>query len=74
MRDGEDDMPPMAPPRWVRGIFVLFGVANIVGALLTFSDRTLPGVVVGFDSHGNSHPFRRPHAIEACQIAFIQKN
>jgi len=31
-------------PRWVRVIFVLFGVAIIVGALASFSDMTLPVV------------------------------
>ena len=34
-------------PRWARIAVTVFGVANIVGALLLWSDMTLPGVVIG---------------------------
>ncbi len=34
-------------PNWIRTLSVLFGLANVVGALVAFSAMTLGGVVVG---------------------------
>jgi hypothetical protein len=35
-------------PNWIRLLFVLFGIANVIGALAHLSWMTLPGIFIGF--------------------------
>ena len=34
-------------PKWIRALFILFGVTTVIGALVEFSSMTLGGVGVG---------------------------